>query len=73
MHAAVSGGVPRTQDEVCEVIQFLADKGARLDEMDKNGRTAITIADVAPIDKAVDLLTALIIKSGTTPKIPSKR
>jgi ankyrin repeat protein len=73
MHAAVSGGVARTQDEVCEVVQFLADKGARLDEIDKNGRTAITIADVAPIDKAVDLLTALIIKSGTTPKIPSKR
>jgi ankyrin repeat protein len=73
MHAAVSGGVPRSQDEVCEVVQFLADKGARLDEIDKNGRTAITIADVAPIDKAVDLLTALILKSGTTPKIPSKR
>jgi ankyrin repeat protein len=73
MHAAVSGGVARTQDEVCEVIQFLADKGARLDEIDKNGRTAITIADVAPIDKAVELLTALITKSGATPKIPSKR
>ena len=28
MHAAVSGGVQRTQDEICQVIQFLADKGA---------------------------------------------
>ena len=73
MHAAVSGGVQRTQDEICQVIQFLADKGAKLDEVDRSGRTAITIADVAPIDKAVELLTSLIIKSGTTPKIPSKR
>jgi ankyrin repeat protein len=73
MHAAVSGGVTRTQDEVCEVIQFLADKGAKLDEIDRGGRTAITIADVAPIDKAVDLLTALIVKSGAQPRIPSKR
>jgi ankyrin repeat protein len=73
IHASVAGGVQRTQDEICEVIQFLADKGAKLDEMDSAGRTAITIADVAPIDKAVELLTALIEKSGATPKIRSKR
>ena len=73
MHAAVSGGVQRTQDEICEVIQFLADRGAALDEIDAAGRTAITIADVAPIDKAVELLTALIEKSGKKPRIPSKR
>ena len=73
MHAAVGGGVQRTQDEICEVIQFLADKGAALDEIDTAGRTAITMADVAPIDKAVELLTALIEKSGKKPRIPSKR
>ncbi len=73
IHAAVSGGIQRTQDEVVEVIQFLADKGAKLDEIDAAGRTAISLADIQPIDKAVDLLTALILKSGTTPKIPSKR
>ena len=73
MHASVGGGVQRTQDEICEVIQFLADKGAALDELDASGRTAITIADVAPIDKAVELLTALIQKSGKSPRIPSKR
>ena len=73
IHASVSGGVQRTQDEVVEVIQFLADKGAKLDEIDAAGRTAITIADVGPIDKAVELLTALILKSGQTPKQPSKR
>ncbi|HKY20614.1 MAG TPA: ankyrin repeat domain-containing protein [Vicinamibacterales bacterium] len=73
MHASVSGGTQRTQDEIVEVIQFLADKGAKLDELDAAGRTAISLADTSPIDKAVDLLTALILKSGSTPKIPSKR
>jgi ankyrin repeat protein len=73
MHAAISAAVPRTQAQVCEVIQFLADKGAALDELDAAGRTALSIADGPPIDKAVELLTALIIKSGKTPKIPSKR
>jgi ankyrin repeat protein len=74
IHASVGfGGPQRTQDEVVEVIQFLADKGAKLDEIDAAGRTAITIADVGPIDKAVELLTALILKSGSTPKQPSKR
>jgi ankyrin repeat protein len=73
IHASISGGVQRTQDEVVEVIQFLADKGAKLDELDGAGRTAMTIADVGPIDKAVELLTKLILKSGTTPKQPSKR
>jgi uncharacterized protein len=72
IHAAVSGG-QRTQDEVVEVIQFLADRGAKLDEIDAAGRTAISIADIGPIDKAVELLTALIVKSGQTPKQPSKR
>ena len=73
MHAAVSARVPRTQAEVCEVIQFLADHGAALDELDAGGRTALSIADGPPIDKAVALLTSLIVKSGATPKIPSKR
>ena len=70
MHAAVGAVVPRTQAEVCEVIQFLADKGAALDELDAAGRTALSIADGPPIDKAVELLTALIVKSGKAPKNP---
>jgi ankyrin repeat protein len=77
IHASVTGtangATQSAQNDVCEVIQFLADKGAKLDERDKSGRTAIDIADRLPIDKAVDLLTALIIKSGTTPKTPSLR
>ena len=74
MHAAVTGTWRNsTQPEICKVIQFLADKGAPLDEKDARGRTPIDIADILPIDKVVDLLTELIMKSGATPKTPSKR
>jgi ankyrin repeat protein len=77
MHASVTGtaqgATQEAQERVCEVIRFLAEKGAPLDEKNAEGRTPIDIADVLPIDKAVDLLTALIIKSGSTPKSPSKR
>jgi hypothetical protein len=74
MHAAVTGSMQSsTQPEICKVVQFLADKGADLDALDAGGRTPIMVADILPIDKAVDLLTALIKKSGNTPKIPSKR
>src|SRR5438034_583440 len=72
MHAAVAIN-GRTQPEVCEVIQFLADHGAKLDELNGAGRTPISIADNLPVDLAVDLLTKLITARGEKPKIPSKR
>jgi len=72
MHVAV-GMNGRTQPEVCEVIQFLADHRAKLDEMNGAGRTPIAIADGLPVDLAVDLLTKLITERGGKPKIPSKR
>ena len=71
MHVAV-GLNGRTQPEVCEVIQFLADHGAKLDELNGAGRTPIAIADNLPVDLAVDLLTKLITARGEKPKIPSK-
>jgi len=72
MHVAVAMN-DRTQPEVCEVIQFLADHGAALDELNAAGRTPIAIADNLPVDLAVDLLTRLITERGGKPKIPSKR
>jgi ankyrin repeat protein len=72
MHAAVALN-NRTQPEVCEVIQFLADHGAKLDELNAAGRTPISIADNLPVDLAVDLLTKLITERGGVPKIRSKR
>jgi ankyrin repeat protein len=72
MHVAVSTN-GRTQPEVCEVIQFLADHRAALDELNGAGRTPIAIADGQPVDLAVDLLTKLITERGLKPRIPSKR
>ena len=51
----------------------LADKGAPLDEKNARGRTPIDVADILPIDKAVELLTELIVKSGAKPNSSSKR
>jgi ankyrin repeat protein len=77
MHASVSGtangATQEAQERVCEVIRFLAEKGAPVDEKNAAGRTPIDLADGLPIDKAVDLFTELIIKSGAKPKSPSKR
>ncbi len=67
MHAAV-GMDGRTQPEVVEVMQFLADHGAKLDEMNAAGRTPIALADGLPVDLAVDLLTKLISESGASRK-----
>jgi ankyrin repeat protein len=72
MHVAV-GMNGRTQPDVCEVIRFLADHHASLDELNGAGRTPIAIADGLPVDLAVDLLTKLITERGGKPKIPSKR
>lgn len=63
----------RTQPEVVELIQFLADRGAKLDEMNAAGRTPIALADGQPVDLAVDLLTKLLTERGEKPKIPSRR
>jgi hypothetical protein len=72
MHVAV-GLAGRTQPEVVEVMQFLADRGAKLDEMNAANRPPISLVDGLPVDLAVDLLTKLISESGNKPKIPSKR
>jgi uncharacterized protein len=72
MHVVV-GLNGRTQPEVVELIQFLADRGAKLDEMNAAGRTPIALADTQPVDLAVDLLTKLLTERGEKPKIPSKR
>ncbi len=75
IHASVTGAgnSPEAQAGIVEVIQFLADHGARLDELNKANRTAIDIADVAPVDSAVLLITKLILAKGGYPVHPSKR
>lgn len=74
MHLSVTGTMANsTQPEICKVIQFLADKGVPLDAKDARGRTPIALADPLPIDQAQDLLTKLIVATGATPLIKSKR
>jgi ankyrin repeat protein len=74
MHAAVTGSLQNsTQPEICKVVHFLADNGADLDPIDANGRTPLSIADIIPIDNAVDLLAKLIRASGAEPHARSKR
>ena len=72
MHLAVALN-GRTQAEVVEIMQFIIDRGGKLDEMNAAGRTPIAIADNLPVDLAVDLLTKLITERGGTPKIKSRR
>ena len=75
IHASVTGtgNSPEAQARIVEVIQFLADHGARLDELNKANKTAIDIADVGPTDRAVFLITKLILANGGHPVHPSKR
>jgi ankyrin repeat protein len=72
MHAAV-GLFGRTQPEVVEVIQFLADRGAKLDELNAAGRTPIALAEPLPVDQAIDRLLELLAERGEKPKIAPKR
>ena len=73
MHAAVAAANGRSPAEICEVIQFLADKGAKLDERDASGATPRQIANRVQIGKAATLLSELIVKSGATPKLAAPR
>jgi hypothetical protein len=71
MHQAVSS-FGRTQQEIVEIVQFLADQGAPLDEETDSGRTPIQQADVIPVDLASSLLAKLIRERGGEPKVAPK-
>jgi ankyrin repeat protein len=74
VHAAVTGTMQNsTQAEICEVIRFLADKGADIDAEDVNGRTPMVIANFLPIDQAVKLMNKMIADAGKTPRKPVSR
>jgi ankyrin repeat protein len=79
--ATISGNTPihlaveangRTEPEQCEIIQFLADHGARVDEKNGKGETPIPLADGPGFDVVVKLLAKLIAERGEVPKIPPK-
>jgi ankyrin repeat protein len=68
VHAAVSpSGGPPNEAEMCRIVDFLAEKGAPLDNKDARGRTPINVADGPPFDKVVAEITRLVIKAGGVP------
>lgn len=74
MHTVVrSMSEKLTEDQICDVIRFLAAHGAALDAADIRGRTPVYYANLPPIEKAVKLLLGLIAQSGAQPKIVPKR
>jgi ankyrin repeat protein len=74
VHMSVTGtGSLVPQKSVCEVIQFLSDKGVDVDMKNAQGRTAIQIANGLPIDTAVDLMVAILKKEGRTPLASAAR
>ena len=74
VHASVTGtGGLVPQKSICEVIQFLSDKGVDVDVKNAQGRTAIQIANGLPIDTAVELMVAILEKQHRTPLASPKR
>ena len=69
MHQSVSNpGSGATQDEMTELVQFLADIGVPLDEKDARGKTAIENGDNIPLDKPIQRMADIIVSRGAIPK-----
>lgn len=69
MHESMSGtGRLATQAELTELVQYLADIGVPLDEVDSRGRTPIQIGDIAPLDQPIQRMADIIISRGGTPR-----
>jgi ankyrin repeat protein len=64
MHAAVLSPKP---DHINDVVQLLADNGARLDVKDVRGRTPLMYTKLRTIDKTTDLLEKLIAARAPAP------
>jgi ankyrin repeat protein len=66
-HAAVTGTGSVPQPEISKVVEFLASKGAPLNEKDARGRTPFDLCDPLPLDQVQDVLTRLIVQAGGVP------
>ncbi len=68
MHMVVSNGAGgASQDEMVEMVQYLADIGVPLDEKDGRGRTPIQTGDGIPLDKPIQRMADIIVSRGGTP------
>jgi hypothetical protein len=69
MHESVSGtGRLATQPELTELVQYLADIGVPMDELDSRGRTPIQVGDGAPLDQPIQRMADIIIDRGGKPR-----
>jgi hypothetical protein len=70
MHLSMGGanGNQANQENMVEMVQFLADVGVPMDELDKRGRTPCKVGDGAPFDKPIQRMAEIIYARGGTPK-----
>jgi len=69
MHESVSGTWEKaTQPEVTDLVQYLADLGVPLDDVDQRGRTPIDITDNAPLDQPGQRIADIILSRGGKPR-----
>jgi cytohesin len=68
MHECVSNpGGGATQDDMTQLVQYLADIGVPLDDKDGRGRTPIQAGDGIPLDKPIQRMAEIIMSRGETP------
>ena len=68
VHAAVLSFQASSEENVVEIVKFLAEHGANLEVKDGRGRTPIAIARIFPLDAVIDALKELTNKSAQTPE-----
>jgi ankyrin repeat protein len=69
MHVSMGGAQSgANQTQMTEMVQFLADIGVPLDELDARGRTACKVGDGAPFDKPIQRIAEIIYSRGGVPK-----
>ena len=70
IHTSINGtSLYRTQAQICDVIRFLVGKGADPDPQDQDGWSAISMADIYPVEDAVEVMYQLTLAAGREVKI----
>jgi ankyrin repeat protein len=68
MHMSMTGTAQIEQPVLTELVQYLADIGVPMDELDKRGRTPIQVGDGVPIDQPIQRMADIIVNRGGTPR-----
>jgi len=68
MESVSRTGQAATATQVTELVQYLADIGVPIDEVDVRGRTPIQLGDLSYIDMPIQRMADILISRGITPK-----